>query len=101
MNGAPSSSVSIPKLPRYSCLAASNQDRRRTLLAEKKKKKEEKNKKEGRKEDDFGAEEPKNNQAAQAIEQAGKKFGGGINQGQAGELNRVRKHKSSDEIVPC
>jgi hypothetical protein len=30
-------------------------------------------------------EEPKNNQAAQAIEQAGKKFGGGINQGQAGE----------------
>jgi hypothetical protein len=39
-------------------------------------------------------EQPKNNQAAQAIEQAGKKFGGGINQGQAGELNRAKKQKA-------
>jgi G:T/U-mismatch repair DNA glycosylase len=84
--GAPSSSSKGSPKARYSCIAASNQNRR-TLLAEKKKKEEGKNKKEEKKEDDRGVEEPKNNQAAQAIEQAGKKFGGGINQGQAGEAH--------------
>jgi hypothetical protein len=61
-------------------VAASNQDRRRSLLAEKKKFNKEK------RED---AEKPKNNQAAQAIEQAGKKAGG-INQGQAGESKKMK-----------
>jgi hypothetical protein len=50
--------------------AASNQENRRSLLAEKKEFREKKGK--------------KNNQAAQAIDQS-KFFGGGINQGQAGE----------------
>jgi hypothetical protein len=66
-------SVSVESAQSY--VAASNQDRRRSLLAEKKIFNREK------RED---AEKPKNNQAAQAIEQAGKKAGG-INQGQAGE----------------
>lgn len=62
------------------CIAASNQDKRRSLLAEKKKGKKEE-KKDGKGQD--------NNQAAQAIEQTGKKAGG-INQGQAGESETIK-----------
>jgi hypothetical protein len=61
-------------------VAASNQNRRRSLLAEKKKVNKE------RKED---TAKPKNNQAAQAIEQAGRKAGG-INHGQAGESKTMK-----------
>jgi hypothetical protein len=92
--------MSVPQKLRSSCPAAANQDRRRTLLAEKKKK-EGKHKKEERKEDDLGVEEPKNNQAAQAIEQAGKKVGGSINQGQAGQLNRAEKKTYSKNLLSC
>jgi hypothetical protein len=61
-------------------IAASNQDKRRSLLAEKKKGKKEK-KKDGKGQD--------NNQAAQAIDETGKKASG-INQGQAGESETMK-----------